>query len=116
LMKLCDNANDRGQCWPSMQYIASHCEMTTRSVVTHISELEKAGILKVYQRATQGKKISNYYVLTLDNALQPEPESPPEVPPEAPDFLPVSSENPSLLNPVSSENGASSSENPSLLS
>jgi biotin operon repressor len=121
LLKLCDNANDRGQCWPSMQYIADHCEMSQRSVITHIAALEKDGFLTVHHRGIQGKKISNYYVITLDNARQ---EVSADLPEPGPSEECFSSENISHLNPVSSENfshlssenSARSSENISHLS
>ena len=37
LIKLADNANDQGECWPSYQNIAEQCEITRRSVMNHVN-------------------------------------------------------------------------------
>lgn len=45
LLKLADNANDDGICFPSYQYIADKCEMTRRSAISHIEYLIKMGLV-----------------------------------------------------------------------
>ena len=45
LIKLCDNANDEGECFPSYKTIAFHCEMSRRTVINHVNRLEKMGII-----------------------------------------------------------------------
>jgi len=45
LLALCDNANDQGECYPSISTIAEKCSMSERSVFYHISTLENLGIL-----------------------------------------------------------------------
>lgn len=67
LIKLADNANDLGECWPSHQHIADQCEMSRRSVINHINALEKMGLLRKESRIKNGEKQSNLYYLTLDN-------------------------------------------------
>jgi predicted transcriptional regulator len=67
LLKLCDNANDDGVCWPSVQHIADHCNMSYRSVTSHIKELVNLGILSVENRTKDSKKVSNYYTINLDD-------------------------------------------------
>ena len=42
LLKLADNANDKGECFPSYQHIADQCEISRRAVMGHIQALEKA--------------------------------------------------------------------------
>jgi len=128
LLKLCDNANDKGQCWPSMQYVADQCEISTRSVMNHIATLEKDGFLRVIQRATKGKKISNLYMITLGEGIARQRVSANAIEqyelPVSGENLGGSSESPahlsselnSLLNQVSSESGSSSSESPAYLS
>jgi len=66
LLKLADNANDQGECWPSYQYIADQCEMSKRSVMLHISKLIEDGLLKKEHRLG-GEKInkSNLYTLMV---------------------------------------------------
>ena len=46
LIKLSDNANDKGECWPSYQHIADHCECSKTAVRNHIDALEMMGLLK----------------------------------------------------------------------
>lgn len=124
LLKLCDNANDKNICWPSLQYVADHCEISTRSVMTHISALEKAGFLKVIQRSnSNGKKISNVYLITLDAGMRKQAAGVQNseqvlvpVEPEKADLFEISSEFNSPLNAVSGESPSCSSESPSLLS
>lgn len=65
LLKLCDNADEKGRCWPSVKYIADQCEISERSVKSHIADLEAAGFLRIIPRSTGGKKISNLYLIDL---------------------------------------------------
>ena len=67
LLKLADNANDQGECWPSLQYIADQCEISKRSVISHISSLCDSGLLKKEHREGKFKaNASNLYTLSLD--------------------------------------------------
>lgn len=67
LIKLADQANDEGSCWPSYDSIAKTCEISKRSVITHIQKLEKQGFLRIEKRYNKdaGKNFSNKYHLTL---------------------------------------------------
>ena len=65
LLKLADNSNDEGVCFPSHQNIADHCEMTKRSVITHINRLEADGFLTKTHRKTQKGNSSNNYQLSI---------------------------------------------------
>jgi len=68
LLKLADNANDEGMCFPSYDYIAEACEMSRRSAINHISDLEEMGLIsKKIRRNTASKNSSNVYFLTLNN-------------------------------------------------
>lgn len=69
LIKLADNANDEGKCWPSHSHIADHCEISSRSVMNHIKALEKAMFLTVKHRVKDNKKQSNMYHLHFEKAL-----------------------------------------------
>lgn len=69
LIKLADNANDKGECWPSYQHIADHCECSRTAVRNHIDALEQMGLLKRENRigVANGKgNTSNVYYLNLD--------------------------------------------------
>lgn len=68
LIKLADNANDEGECFPSYQTIADACEMSRRSVITHIADLEAMGFLTKEERkrgSAYNINSSNIYRLNL---------------------------------------------------
>ncbi|MFS1583614.1 MAG: helix-turn-helix domain-containing protein [Candidatus Arsenophonus phytopathogenicus] len=70
LLKLADHANDEGVCWPSYESIAKQCEISKRTVMRHIAELEKQGLVQVFHRERNGHhhNQSNRYVLQLNNS------------------------------------------------
>lgn len=70
LLKLADNANDEGVCFPSYQYIADHCEITKRSAITHIEKLIKMGLVSKKARKNKDGSSSNLYYLHLDKASE----------------------------------------------
>ena len=72
LIKLADQANDDGVCWPSYESIAKTCEISRRSVISHIQWLEEHGFLWIEKRynAAESKNFSNNYHLTLRNGKQ----------------------------------------------
>jgi uncharacterized phage protein (TIGR02220 family) len=75
LLKLADNANDKGECWPSYQHIADHCECSKSAVRSHIDALIKLGLLLKINRIgiNNGKgNTSNIYSLKLDTPVAPE--------------------------------------------
>lgn len=65
LIKLADNANDQGECWPSYQHVADQCEMDRSTVRKHIKELERIGLLAVENRDGPKGNSSNVYHLRL---------------------------------------------------
>ncbi|EGY7790675.1 helix-turn-helix domain-containing protein [Escherichia coli] len=74
LIKLADNANDNGECWPSYQHVADQCEVSRSTVKSHIRALEDMGLLKREFRRKGELNQSNVFYLTLDNAQQIQPE------------------------------------------
>ena len=50
LLSLCDNANDQGECYPSISTIAERCSMGERTVQRHISELTKMKAVRAVER------------------------------------------------------------------
>lgn len=66
LIKLADNANDDGKCWPSLQRIANECEISKRTAINAIKALEEKGFLCVHRERTSAdmNKV-NLYTLTL---------------------------------------------------
>lgn len=65
LIKLADNANDQGECWPSYQHVADQCEISRSTVKVHIRELEKAGLLRREFRRKGELNQSNLFHLAL---------------------------------------------------
>ncbi len=81
LIKLADNANDKGECFPSYQHIADQCEISRRSVISHIDVLCEQGLVKKIYRKGENGNSSNIYILNLDGAKNspPSENSAPEV-------------------------------------
>lgn len=71
LIKLADNANDEGICWPSYQTIADACEMGRSTVKSHIAALVRQGFISINPR-NDGKS-SNQYVLHISRGRIPKP-------------------------------------------
>ncbi|AUI88131.1 helix-turn-helix domain-containing protein [Vibrio azureus] len=65
LLKLADNANDNGVCWPSYEYIADMCEVSRRTVMRHIKTLEEMGLVSVSSRKGEKGNSTNVYQLHL---------------------------------------------------
>ncbi|EAZ0558060.1 helix-turn-helix domain-containing protein [Salmonella enterica] len=79
LIKLADNANDNGECRPSYQHIADHCECSRSAVRSHIDALIGMGVLTKENRMgiNNGKgNTSNVYYLNLDNPMPPKSTAP----------------------------------------
>ncbi|OUI57961.1 hypothetical protein AZZ98_001802 [Serratia marcescens] len=79
LIKMADNANDDGECWPSYQHIADHCECSKSAVKAHITALINMGLLSKENRlgSNNGKgNTSNIYQLTLVNPVSSENTAP----------------------------------------
>lgn len=68
LIKLADNASDLGECWPSFRHIAEQCEISRRSVISHIDALCEVGLLRKEPRMTSRGNSSNLYYLNFDGA------------------------------------------------
>jgi hypothetical protein len=63
LIKLADNADDRGVCFPSYNNIAEQCEISRQSVINHVKELQSAGIIDVKKRFCEGENTSNVFTI-----------------------------------------------------
>ncbi|HHG1515061.1 TPA: helix-turn-helix domain-containing protein [Klebsiella pneumoniae] len=91
LIKLADNANDYGECWPSYKHIADHCECSKSAVRDHIDALISMGLLVKENRpgVKNGKgNASNLYCMKLDNPMPP--KSIPPMPSESTGMPPES--------------------------
>ena len=65
LLKLADNANDDGICFPSYQYIADKCEMSKRSAISHIDDIIKMGFVTKKARKIKMVQVQIYIFYTL---------------------------------------------------
>lgn len=76
LLKLADNANDNGKCWPSMARIAHETELSERSVIRAIEDLKESNLIHVNTHRKNGVKHNTYYINTpLMESLRLEFES-----------------------------------------
>ncbi len=63
--------SETGDCFPSIKRLAVLCEMSRRSVETHITALEDQGLLKrISQYRDTGGKTANSYLLELTGTLE----------------------------------------------
>lgn len=65
LVKLADNANEDGYCWPSIDRIVRDTETSRDTVIRHIHALERDGILTVVRRRKDGVNLPNHYQLNV---------------------------------------------------
>lgn len=66
LIYLADRHNPDYGCFPSAAKLAEDCEMTERSVFTHLAELERRGLIAKRSRTKgNGIKTSNEYLLNM---------------------------------------------------
>ena len=80
LLALADNANDRGECYPSVQTIAQKCSMGERTVQGHLTALEAAGIVTRDMRLGR----STLYTINPRKLCAPAPVAPPQNPAPTP--------------------------------
>lgn len=82
LLKLADNANDQGLCWPSISTVAEHCGLSGQGVRNQIRRLEVAGLIKTERSA--GRKSNRYHLFPTLNAVCCKPPTPLRVQPPTP--------------------------------
>ena len=75
LVALCDNANDQGECYPSVSMLCSKTSLSDRAVQKSLLHLEKVGFIKRDSR----RGTSTYYYISNPASWPedtPEPRSP----------------------------------------
>jgi len=71
LLKLSDNANDEGVCWPSKNRVAQETELSTSSVKRYLVDLEADGWIKIEHRLKDGVNLpSRYELVGLSNLIE----------------------------------------------
>ncbi|HEX3809591.1 MAG TPA: helix-turn-helix domain-containing protein [Rhizomicrobium sp.] len=68
LLKLADNANEEGVCWPSIALMVTHTELSKRAVREHLERLEALGLVRIERRTSCGGKLPNIYHLLIKPA------------------------------------------------
>lgn len=76
LIKLADNANDHGSCWPSIDYMADHCELSRTAIKENIDKLVALGLVEVTPRYRNNLQQSNNYQLKIPNNIRRSPSGP----------------------------------------
>jgi len=66
LLRLADHANSDGFCWPGKESLAGSCCCSKRKVDMAILSLQAKGLIKIEDRSSGGRAISNVYHLQLD--------------------------------------------------
>ena len=64
-LKLADNANAKGVCWPSHGWIEDQCWLSKSAVKAHLRKLQKAGLLTIQHRKNGATNQSNYYQINI---------------------------------------------------
>lgn len=64
LLTIAKHADEKMQCFPSMDRLASLTGLSSRTVQRKITALRKDGFLSVSNRSIGGKRISNYYTIS----------------------------------------------------
>ena len=64
LLTIAKHADERMQCFPSMDRLASLTGLSPRTVQRKVTALRKDGFLCVSNRSVGGKRTSNYYTIS----------------------------------------------------
>ena len=64
LLTIAKHADEKMQCFPSMDRLASLTGLSSRTVQRKITALRKDGFLSVSNRSVGGKRTSNYYTIS----------------------------------------------------
>ncbi len=63
LLALADYANDRRECWPSVQHLARRCRLSVRQVQRVLNKLARCGELDIYN--SLGAHFTNRYRIAV---------------------------------------------------
>ncbi|MGL5219606.1 MAG: conserved phage C-terminal domain-containing protein [Plesiomonas shigelloides] len=67
LLKLADNANDDGECYPSYPHIAKFCGISRQTAIDHVAALVADNlIIKTDRFIDTGRQTSNLYILNAE--------------------------------------------------
>jgi hypothetical protein len=66
LCVLCTFTDKRGWCWPSLTTLAEKSRIARNDVILHLKKLEGFGYIQRHRRASNGRKLSNGYLVRFD--------------------------------------------------
>ena len=69
LIKLADNADDGGRCFPSHRHIQDQCELSRSAIQRNIEKLEKMGLVSIERRMRDGVNLPNIYHLNMSGRV-----------------------------------------------
>lgn len=108
LLALCDNANDQGECYPSVTMLAAKCSMGARTVQQHIADMEANQIVTREMRTGRStvyhinpRKFCTPADFAPPQNLHPTPAESAPLPPQIShptpaDFAPITIKEPSI--------------------
>ncbi len=70
LLKLADNSNEEGVCWPSVPLMVRHTELCERAIRKHLAVLEQRGLIAVERRNVDGAQLPNIYHLNVPKPIR----------------------------------------------
>lgn len=71
LLKLADNANDEGECWPSIRRIVDETGLARSTVFRRLEDLEELKLIERHRReTTSARNITTLYWISLDEILK----------------------------------------------
>ena len=73
LLKLADNADDSGRCWPSQKYLTEACEISERSLRDHLKRLEEDGFITAVPKHENGMRVGTEYTINIDAMQETKP-------------------------------------------
>ena len=76
LLKLADQASDKGECWPSYKTIAQAAECSRTTAISHIEWLENHGFLRVESRKIDGRTNMTFQLTAARRRLVWHPPNP----------------------------------------
>lgn len=100
LLKLADNAGESGFCWPSMERLVEHTELSERSIREHLKILEDGGFIRIERRFDGKTKLPSHYHLNLRRGADvvQDAHNPPHAPDVADHMQDVQNKEPSRRN------------------
>lgn len=89
LAVLADMADEKGQCWPSHQFLADRCCCGISTVKRSVDEIKELGLFQVENRGKGKWKTSNLYTIldsphwAIDSPRWADPQSTVDPPPQS---------------------------------